>query len=405
MKYDLILTGATVIDPSQGIEARKDVAVKDGIIAAVADSIDAVTAREQIDLSGQILTPGWVDIHAHVYAGATTWGIKADAHCLATGVTTIVDAGSSGWANFLGFKEFVADCARTQTLTFVHISGIGLTYGPLGEMVDLRYGDPERTACVVQNWPEICVGIKVRQAQFQVGDNGVEPLRLANVAADLAQVPVMVHIGSGVALPDVLAEMRSGDIVTHCYQGHGDLVIDGDDQILPEVWDARSRGVLFDVGHGGGSFNFGVARTALAQGFAADVISTDIHAHSIERTVNSLADAASKLMSLGVELSAVIERTTSAAAAAIGRGDELGTLRVGTVADLAAFDIVEGEFDFHDCHGQTNAGSYRIEPALTVRAGTPYRPDDLREEVEETLRRAREMNALSGGNFEYFRQR
>ena len=404
MSYDLILSGATVIDPSQGIEAKRDVAIKDGLIAAVADAIDVATARERIDLTGLVLTPGWVDIHAHAYVGATTWGIKADAHCLATGVTTVVDAGSAGWANFLGFKEFVADRARTQTLAFVHISGIGLTYGPVGEMADLRYGDPERTACVIENWSDLCVGVKVRQARFQVGDNGVEPLRLANKAAELAHVPVMVHIGPGVALPDVLAEMRPGDIVTHCYQGHTDLVIDDEDRILPEVWAARERGVLFDVGHGGGSFNFDVARTALAQGFAADVISTDLHAHSIGRTVNSLADAGSKLMSLGVELRAVVERTTSAAAAAIGRSDELGTLRLGTVADLAAFDIVEGEFDFTDCHRQPNAGTHRIEPVLTVRAGVPYRPADLREEVDEALRRAREMNALSGGDFAYFGQ-
>ena len=285
VKYDLLLSGATVIDPSQGIDAVRDVAVRDGLVAAVSEGIDPAEARDRIDLSGRILTPGWIDIHAHVYAGATTWGIEADAHCLATGVTTIVDAGSPGWANFIGFKEFVADRARTRTLAFVHISGIGLTYGPVGEMEDLRYGDPERTACVIHNWPQICVGVKVRQARFQVGDNGVEPLRLATEAAGMVGVPVMVHIGTGVPLPEVLAGMRGGDIVTHCYQGHGDLVIGEDGRVLDAVREARERGVLFDVGHGGGSFNFGVARASLADGFLADVVSTDIHAHSIERTV------------------------------------------------------------------------------------------------------------------------
>ena len=401
VKYDLLLSGATVIDPSQGIDAVRDVAVRDGLVAAVSEGIDPAEASERIDLSGRILTPGWIDIHAHVYAGATTWGIKADAHCLATGVTTIVDAGSPGWANFIGFKEFVADPARTRTLAFVHISGIGLTYGPVGEMEDLRYGDPERTACVIRNWREICVGVKVRQARFQVGDNGVEPLRLATEAGAMAGVPVMVHIGSGVPLPEVLAGMRGGDIVTHCYQGHGDLVIGEDGGVLDAVWEARRRGVLFDVGHGGGSFNFGVARASLAEGFLADVISTDIHAHSIERTVNSLADAGSKLMSLGVGLREVIARTTTRAAAAIGRED-LGTLRPGTVADLAAFEITEGEYDFLDCHRERNSGSRKIEPVLTVRAGVPYRPDDLREEVAETLRRADEMSALTGKNFARF---
>ena len=243
--------------------------------------------------------------------------------------------------------------------------------------------------------------MKVRQARFQVGDNGVEPLRLATEAAGMVGVPVMVHIGTGVPLPEVLAGMRGGDIVTHCYQGHGDLVIGEDDRVLDAVWEARERGVLFDVGHGGGSFNFGVARASLADGFLADVISTDIHAHSIERTVNSLADAGSKLMSLGVALREVVERTTTRAAAAIGRQD-LGTLRPGTVADLAAFEITEGEYEFHDCHKERNSGSRRIEPVLTVREGVPYRPDDLREEVAETLRRAEEMSALTGKNFARF---
>ena len=402
MIYDLLLSGANVIDPSQGINAIKDVALSDGIIAAVEDKIDPNQARQRIDLNGRILTPGWVDIHAHVYAGATTWGIKADAHCLATGVTTIVDAGSPGWATFIGFKEFIADPARTQTLAFVHISGIGLAYGPIGEMEDLRYGDPERTACVIQNWSDICVGVKVRQAQFQVGSNGIEPLILANRAAELVGVPVMVHIGAGVPLPDVLNQMRNGDIVTHCYQGHGDLVTDQDDKVLPEVWEAQKRGVLFDVGHGGGSFNFEVARNSLANGFCADVISTDIHANSVHRTVNSLADAGSKLMSLGLSLTEVVERTTTAAATAIGREKEIGTLRLGTVADLAAFEITEGEFVYYDCHRQENQGTQKIEPVLSVRAGTPYRPEDVHEELLETLRRAKEMSALSGRNFEHF---
>ena len=148
MPHDLLLKNATVIDPSQNLDGPYDLAIDADRIAAVAPTIDA-QAHQTIDLKGKYLTPGWIDIHAHVYAGATTWGFKADALCLATGVTTIVDAGSPGWANFLGFKEFVADRARTQTLTFVHVSGIGLTYGPVGEMADMRYGAPEQTAFVI----------------------------------------------------------------------------------------------------------------------------------------------------------------------------------------------------------------------------------------------------------------
>ena len=398
MSYDLVLCGARVIDPAQKIDAVLDVAVADGHIAAVAAGIDGPAAR-RIDLSGKILTPGWIDIHAHVFAGATTWGICADALCLATGVTTIVDAGSPGWANFLAFKEFIAAPARTQILTFVHISGIGLTYGPLGELEDMRYADAERAAYLVRQWPEICVGIKVRQGAHQVGQNGVEPLRAAVAAGGLCQAPVMCHIGAGVPLPQVLELMRPQDIITHCYQGIGDTILDGADQVLPQVWAARQRGVLFDLGHGGGSFQFSVAKKALAQGFVSDVISTDIHSGSLESPVYSLPETASKMLNLGMELEEVIRQTTAAPAAAIGRGNQLGTLAVGTVADLAAFEVCEGRFEFTDVRDQVEVGPRMIQPVLTVRQGRPYRPAELAEELEETRRRARQIRAIGSKNF------
>ena len=396
MLYDLVLKNATVIDPAQQIHQVCDVAVEGERIAALGADL---AGRQTEDLSGKILTPGWIDIHAHVYAGATTWGIQADALCLATGVTTIVDAGSPGWANFSAFKEFIADPARTQILTFVHISGIGLTYGPLGELEDIRYADPERTAYVIQAWPDICVGVKVRQGRHQVGDNGVEPLRRAVQAGIWSNTPVMVHLGAGVALPRVLELMRPADIATHCYQGVGDTIIGEGGRVIPAVWEARQRGVLFDVGHGGGSFQFAVAKQALAQGFPADVISTDLHAHSLNSPVESLPETASKLLHLGLELPEVVRQTTAAPAAAIGRADELGTLAVGTVADLAAFEVRQGRFDFFDVRDQLEVGRQKIEAVLTVRAGRVYRPDDLRGEVAQGRRRARHMSALTGGRF------
>ena len=396
--YDLVLEGAQVLDPSQDLNAVLDVAVRGNTIAALKEAIDA-PARERINLHGKILTPGLVDLHTHVYAGVTTWGIKADAHCLATGVTTVVDAGSAGWANFMGLREYVAEPARTQVLAFVHVAGIGLTFGPLGELEDLRYADPERTAFVIRNWSDMCVGVKVRQARFQVGDNGVEPLRLALQAAEMAGVPVMVHIGAGVPLPEVLALLRPNDIVTHCYQGGGDTILGDAGRVIPAVWEARERGVLFDLGHGGGSFYFEVAKKALAQGFASDVISTDIHAHSFEDPVHSLPETACKLLNLGVSLAEVVRQTTAAPAAAIGRGGELGTLKPGTVADLAAFELREGEFEFSDVLDVRHTGPHMLEPVLTVRDGQVFRPAELQEEVAETRRRAREMGFLTGKNF------
>lgn len=401
MAYDLILRGATVIDPSQQLNARRDVALLGDRIAAVEERIEAPDVKS-IDLAGKILTPGWIDIHAHVYAGSTTWGIQPDAYCLATGVTTVVDAGSAGWANFIGFRDYIAAPSRTRVLAFLHISGIGLTYGPLGEMTDMSYADPERTAFVAHEFADTCVGIKVRQGSDQVGNNGVEPLRRGIEAAGMAGIPVMVHIGRGVPLPEVLALMRPGDILTHCYQGVGDTVVgptaDGE-RVIPEVWAARERGVLFDLGHGGGSFLYEVAKKALAENFVSDVISTDIHAHSIRSPVHSLPETASKLLNLGVPLPEVVRQVTSSAAAAIGRGHELGTLKPGAVADLAAFDLREGAFEFFDVRHTRETGSHLLESHLTVRDGIPYYPADLQDEVEECLRRAGFIKSITGKRF------
>ena len=394
MEYDLVLRGARVLDPAQHIDGLSDVAVTGGRIVALAENI-AGSGRREIHLTGKLLTPGWIDIHAHLYPGSTTWGIRADAHYLSTGVTTAVDAGSAGWANLQGYLDFVVAPARTRFLSFVHVCGIGLTYGPLPELADMRYADAERTAFVIEHFAEHCVGVKVRQGEGQVADNGVEPLRLAVQAAEWAEVPVMVHIGRGVPLPDVLSLMRPRDIVTHCYQGTGDGILDRDASILAEVQQARKDGILFDVGHGGGSFDYGVATGALARGFVSDVISTDLHAHSWDVPVESLPHTASKLLNLGVPIESIVRQCTANAAFAIGREDELGTLRVGNVADIAVFDIEEGTFQYSDVRGRVEEGNQQIRAQLCVRAGVPYSPEELRDEVREDLERARFNKGLN----------
>jgi dihydroorotase len=394
MEYDLVLRGARVLDPAQNIDGLSDVAVTGGRIVALAENI-AGSGRREIHLAGKLLTPGWIDIHAHLYPGSTTWGIRADAHYLSTGVTTAVDAGSAGWANLQGYLDFVVAPARTRFLSFVHVCGIGLTYGPLPELADMRYADAERTAFVIEHFAEHCVGVKVRQGEGQVADNGVEPLRLAVQAAEWAEVPVMVHIGRGVPLPDVLSLMRPRDIVTHCYQGTGDGILDRDASILAEVQQARKDGILFDVGHGGGSFDYGVATGALARGFVSDVISTDLHAHSWDVPVESLPHTASKLLNLGVPIESIVRQCTANAAFAIGREDELGTLRVGNVADIAVFDIEEGTFQYSDVRGRVEEGNQQIRAQLCVRAGVPYSPEELRDEVREDLERARFNKGLN----------
>ena len=369
MKYDILLKGGTVIDPAQKLHDRRDVAVIDGKIAAIEDDIPPREATQTIFVDGKYVTPGLVDIHAHVYAGVTTWGIKADPVCTTTGVTTIVDAGSPSWATFPGFREYIAQPAQTHILTYIHISGIGLVYGPVGEMHELEYAHPEKVADTLMQNRDITVGVKVRQGKSQVGDNGVEPLKLAIKAAETADTSVMVHIGTGVPLPDVLKLMRPGDVVTHCFQGNGDCIVDDKGRVIPDAWAAREDGIIFDVGHGGGSFNFEVAQRAMEQGFLSDVISTDLHSSNINGPVYDLPTTLSKFLSLGLSIEEVIEKSTIAAAKAIGREEKLGHLKIGTIADIAVFDVIEGEFELFDTHGTMVIANRKLQADLTIREG------------------------------------
>ena len=369
MKYDLLLKGGTVIDAAQDLNAVRDVAIADGVIAAVEPDIPERAATQTVSVKDRYITPGLIDIHTHVYYGVTTWGIRADAVCLTAGTTTVVDAGSPSWVTFPGFREFIAEPAQTNILTYIHISGIGLVYGPIGEMIDIAYANPGRVADTLQQHRDITVGVKVRQGKMQVGDNGVEPLKLAIEAAERAETSVMCHIGAGVPLPEILRLLRPGDVITHCFQGNGDNIIDEKGRIIPEAWKAREDGIIFDVGHGAGSFQYEVAQRAMEQGFISDVISTDLHTGNINGPVYDLPTTLSKLMHLGLPLADVIEKATFSAAKAIQREDQIGNLKVGTVADIAVFDVLEGQFEYFDSHGTRFIGDKKLKAELTIRKG------------------------------------
>lgn len=369
MKYDLLLKGGTVIDAAQSLNAVCDVAITDGTIAAIETDIPERAATQTVSVKAKYVTPGLIDIHTHVYYGVTTWGIRADAVCPTAGTTTVVDAGSPSWVTFPGFREFIAEPAQTNILTYIHISGIGLVYGPIGEMTDIAYASPGQVAETLQQHRDITVGVKVRQGKMQVGDNGVEPLKLAIEAAERAETSVMCHIGAGVPLPEILKLLRPGDVITHCFQGNGDNIIDKKGRIIPEAWKAREDGIIFDVGHGAGSFHYEVAQRAMEQGFISDVISTDLHTGNINGPVYDLPTTLSKLMHLGLPLADVIERATFSAAKAIQREDHIGNLKVGTVADVAVFDILEGEFEYFDSHGTKFIGNKKLKTELTIREG------------------------------------
>lgn len=392
--FDLLLWGGEVVDPSQGLRGPADVGIRDGRIAAVGPSLSE-SAPERFDARGCIVTPGLIDLHAHVYAGATSWGLKPDPICLASGVTTVVDAGSAGWASLAGFRWYIAEPSATRVLCFLHISGIGLTYAPVGEMLNLDFADPESVGGYAAENPDLVVGVKVRQGTFQVGPHGTRPLRLALEAARIANVPVMCHIAEGPPLPEILSLLGPGDIVTHCFQGRGEPVVEPNGRLLPAAREARERGVLMDVGHGGGSFRWEVAEAALDQGYLPDVISTDLHTYNRYGPVFDLPTTLSKFLHLGLTLEQVIERATVAPARAIRRPD-LGTLRPGAPADVAVFAMEEGEFPFQDAHGGTRVGRRRLRPRLTIRAGRSWRPDELTQETEEELvRRSRPRRALA----------
>ena len=366
MEYDILLKGGTVIAPSDGLNDQADVAIANGLITAVSKNIDPQKAERTISVSGKYVVPGLIDIHAHVYVGVTTWGVSADPACQTTGVTTIVDAGSSGWATFPGFRNYIVKPTQTRILCYLHISGIGLVYGPVGEMLDLRYADPGRVADTIIENRDLIVGVKVRQGGAQVGDNGVEPLKLAIDAAERAGVPIMCHIGAGVSLPKILKLMRPKDVITHCFQGRGDSILDGKGRVIPDAWAARQDGVIFDVGHGGGSFSYDVAKQAMEQGFISDVISTDLHTGNINGPVYNLPTTLSKFLHLGLSLEEVIEKATIQPAKAIQRDDEIGRLKIGSPADITILDLLDGEFEFCDAHGKIFTGNQKLEALFTI---------------------------------------
>lgn len=383
--YDLILKGGTVVDPAQQLHQVLDVAIADGKIARLASELDPSLAWQVMDVTGQIVTPGLVDLHTHVYWGGTPLGMNADRVGPATGVTTFVDAGSAGVGNFRGFKEHVIDRSRVRIVAFLHISHLGLlgaifdatNLAVVGESFDLRYLLVGPAVMLGRAYPKVIRGIKVRTSLEASGDRGVIPLRLALQAAEELGVPVMVHIGPPPPTRrEVLSLLRPGDILTHVFRGDPNGPLDRHGRVLPEMVEARQRGVWMDLGHGGSSFSWNVARQMLDQGFAPDIISSDAH-HGLDIKVGgdpglpprTLPGTMSKMLSLGMSLEEVIRASTITPARAIGLQQEIGSLREGAVADIAVFELEEGEFEFEDMYSGQTVGHLRLTPRLTLVRG------------------------------------
>ena len=378
--HDLRIVGGTVLDPASGLHDRRDLAISGGTIAAIETTLPEGDASDTIDATDAYVVPGLIDLHVHVYPGVADLSVEADPTCLGRGVTTVVDAGSSGANTFPGFRRWVVAPSRGRILAFLNISLLGQVDTMLGELHDLRFADPERAVAVARANPDVIVGFKVRLSEMLAGPNGLVGLERAIAAGRATGLPVMAHIGgTPFDIEEALAIMRPGDIVTHAFTGWrpGALVAD-QGRVVPGALEARSRGVHFDVGHGQGSFTWAVAEAALADGFRPDTISTDLHRFNIAAPVQDLATTMSKFLLLGLTLDAVVGMVTHAAAAALGpAGVGLGSLRVGGAADVTVLRLEEGRFDLTDSAGTVREATQRLVPTAVVRAGRRVPIDPL----------------------------
>jgi dihydroorotase len=365
--YDLLLKGGHVIDPGNNIDGLMDVAVSGSKIARVAPDIPASSAKKTVNAAGLYVTPGLIDLHAHVYGYSGS--IFPDSTSLVNGTTTICDAGGAGWRTFEDFKKRIIDTSRTRVLVFLNIVGKGMV-GATAEN-DVEDMDPKRTAEKIRQYPDLMVGVKTAH----YGRPGWTALERAVEAGKLSNTPIIVdnNILSSTGRDTrtkVLEIMRPGDIHTHAYNDrHLELVGRFSGKVTPTMWEARKRGVLFDLGHGGGSFLWPVAVRAMKDGFPPDTISTDLHASSIMMQQADMPNCMSKLMNLGMTLQDAVIRSTVAPAKAIHRFPALGTLGLDRTADIAVLQLQRGVFAFKDAWGKKLLGAQKLEAVMTIRDG------------------------------------
>ena len=378
--YDLLIKNGKVIDPSQNIEEQRDLAIRGGKIVLVEKNIPAGQGRQVLDAAGKIVTPGLIDVHVHVlpYVGET--GTEPDPCCVTHGVTTVVDAGTAGSFALPALRKFIVEKSETRIRALVHIVAIGMIVAVtpgMEELGDLRYCDPKRAAKAALENKDLVLGFKVRiDRKFTVpGTNDIEAMKRARMASDEAQLPVTTHIGgSYTPLKDFIVLMKEKDIITHIYNPRPNSVLDEKGKLLPEVIEARKRGVLFDIGHGRTNFSYRIAEKCLGQGLVPDTISSDVSNGSVRGPVYDLVTTMAKMMTLGMSLREVIERTTINAARAMNFGVDIGTLKPGAEADVAIFEVRSGEFSLVDSEGQTRIARQKLVPAATVRGGKVFYP-------------------------------
>jgi dihydroorotase len=368
----LVLTGGRIIDPANGRDEIADIAFKDGKVAEIGRNLSR-SGAEIVDVAGKLVVPGLIDLHTHVYWGGTSLGVDAAAVAKTSGTTTFVDAGSSGPGNFHGFRRHVIEPSPVRIIPILNVSHAGIfafsTTVMVGECADLRLLDPRDCVRVINANRDLIVGVKVRVGRTAGGNSGIAPLDIAIEVAEEVGLPVMAHLDHPPpSRLEVLSRLRPGDIITHCFRPFPNAPVAPDGSVREEVAAARERGIVFDIGHGGGSFGFRTAEAMLAAGFLPDVISSDVHALSINGPAFDQITTMSKLLSIGMDLTDVIRAGTIAAAKAIGRTD-LGHLAPGAVGDASILDLVEGTFDYRDVIGETRQGRLRLSASSLVVSG------------------------------------
>ena len=371
--YDLLLRGGRILDPANGRDGVADIAFQDGKVALIAAEIAPDEANEVKDVSGNIVTPGLIDLHTHVYWGGTSIGVDPDAFARQSAATTLVDAGTAGPANIAGFRAHVIEPANVRVLAFLNISFAGIFAFSravmVGECIDLRLLNPRECVRVAKQHADLIVGIKVRIGIGAGGASGAHPLDIAIETADELGLPVMAHLDNPPpSRLEVLERLRPGDILTHCFRPFPNAPADGRGNVRAETLRARERGIFFDIGHGQGSFGFKTTRAMLAGGFLPDCISSDVHSISIDGPAYDLLVTMSKFLCLDMPLNAVIRATTEGPASAIRR-PELGRLSEGGIGDASVIEIEEGEFDYVDVMGELLKGDRGIRPRGTVQNG------------------------------------
>ncbi len=376
MTFDVVIRGGRVIDPANSLDETADIAFKDGKIAAIGSNAVG-PANETIDARGLIVTPGLIDLHTHIYWGGTSLGVDPDAYMAKTGCTTLVDAGSAGPANFHGFRAHIIEPAKSRVLAYINASFAGIfAFSPavmVGESGDIRLLNPAEVVRVAREHSDVIVGVKVRVGLVASDGIGAAPLDIAIEAADALGLPVMAHLDHPPpSRAEVLSRMRPGDVLTHCYRPFPAAPTRADGQVRDEILEARERGIIFDIGHGKGSFCWDVAGAMLDAGLPPHSISSDVHTISAEGPAFDQLVTLSKFLHLGMDVSNIIKASTIGPAQAIGR-PELGSLAVGGPGDVTLLRIDEGAFPLTDAKGVTVEARQRFGLAGFMRDGTWYR--------------------------------